>query len=347
MHESRFSCFFSSLQSCKDEKCLKSIYRTMRCLIDQMFSQLSPSNASWDRHVTAWNHDNKISGPLRLTIAFFLVLANLLMMIGIWKTNDKKLSISKKMYFSSAVCGILTGLTMPFHTLSLLKLENVCLYEYISETILTFTVCLDFGKLISIGIVRFISLKWPLKRLVTKKILFVIWFMEIALAVISSFSSFVGLAAAADTSVIKLKQQYILIYGLTSGGCILLTFMLTFLLWLTLQKKPTIVNNTGDRYKKKASSRILIIALAWIACNIPLCILCFVIMFESPEKDYMKNPLLISRRLIMWNWFISLVILYSGLNSCIYMWMDKKIVVFYKSCYKRRVWSKTYEIKRK
>ena len=315
----------------------------MRCQIDNIFIHLSPSNASWDRHVTAWDNDNKISSPLRLTIAFFLVVANLLMMIGIWKTNDRKMSIPKKMYFSSAVCGILTGLSLPFYTFSMLNLENGCLYEKISDAILNFTVFLDFGKLISIGIVRFISLKWPLKRLVTKKILFVIWFMEIAVAAASTFLYSYGGLAAVDTSFIKMYQNFTRFYGLTSGGCILLTFMLTLLLWLTLQKKPTIVNNTVAGYKKKASKRIVIIAFAYIACNIPLCIICFVI-FESPEKDYIKDPLLISRRQIMTNWFYSLVTLYSGLNSCIYMWMDKKIVVFYKSCYRRRVLSETYEI---
>ena len=322
----------------------------MRCLADGLVSQLSPSNASWDKHVAAWNLGNKLTSPFRLTLAFFLVLSNLLMLIGIWKTKDGKMSIPRKMFFSSGLCGLLTGLTFPFYTAGGL-LENGCMYESVSDKILSFTVFLDFGKLISIETVRFVRLKWPLKRIVTGKTLLVIWFLEIIVTSVVAYFGEVVLLTDAQMSHMEMFRVYIEIFGITSGSCIFLTSILTSILWVNFRMELTTTNlssNNPDigvsaKRKNKAVNRLAAIALVYIVCNIPICVLCFVI-FVSSEDKYAKEPMVFSINVILANWFYSLANLYSGLNSCIYMWMDRKIVAFYKSCFKKRVFSGTYDI---
>ena len=293
----------------------------MKCLADQLFLQLSPSNTTWNSHMTAWRYDSVLSEPFRLIISLLLMISNTMMMIGMWKTKNRKMSIPKKMYFSSAICGLVTGLTLLFYTLSMLGVDNRCMYERISDMVLTIVLFLDYAKLLSIGIVRFISFKWPFKRLVTGKVILIFWFTEITFACVSWFFD-ENIERKEKVSAVKMYLKFMKITGLTSFAYILLTLILTFMLCMVLdEKNPAIQSNAtyvADRImakKRKAVKRLVALGTIYVIC---------------------KNPMLLSRRLITVDWFYSIFTLYSVLNSCIYMWMDKKIVLVYKTCYKKR-----------
>ena len=313
----------------------------MKCLADQLFLQLSPSNTTWNSHMTAWRHDSILSEPFRLIISLLLMISNTMMMIGMWKTKNRKMSIPKKMYFSSAICGLVTGLTLLFYTLSMLGVDNRCMYERISDMVLTIVLFLDYAKLLSIGIVRFISFKWPFKRLVTGKVILIFWFTEITFACVSWFFD-ENIERKEKVSAVKMYLKFMKITGLTSFAYILLTLILTFMLCIVLdEKNPAIQSNAtyvADRImakKRKAVKRLVALGTIYVICNLPLSVMCFIVHGTS-EMEYIKNPMLLSRRLITVDWFYSIFTLYSVLNSCIYMWMDKKIVLVYKTCYKKR-----------
>ena len=317
----------------------------MKCLADRLVKHVSPSNISWNNHVITWNRDTNIITPSRLTIAIFLVISNTMMMVGMCKTKNKKMSIPKKMYFSSAICGLVTGLTLPFYTLSMLRENQGCIYEHISDLILNFTAFLDYGKLMSIGVTRFISLKWPFRTLVTGKTLFSIWLFEIIAATSSTALMFGFIGHQSDP--ITIFKIFSKVFGFTSGACIILTAILTLILWISFRMEQGFISNDGhqeiNKRKNKAVVRLIVTASAYIICNIPLCLMCFIVNGTS-EKGYIKDPMLLSRRLLMINWFFSIVSLYSGLNSCIYMWMDKKIVLFYRTCGRNIINNRSFKV---
>ena len=331
----------------------------MKCMIDlvarELFSsnaswELFPSNASWNEHVSMWRQATRYIAPMRLTIALFLIVSNLVMIVGIWKTtrrsDNSRMSIPKKMFFSSAVCGLFTGLVVPNYEASEL-IENGCVYQSVSDGLLNFSNFLDFGKLISIGIVRFVILKYPLNRIVTGQTLYAIWMIEAVFAAAITSYGFV-LFSAAKTDIVSLHRIYINVYGIVSGCCMVLTVTLSLLLWINFRKELTVLQGNTRKHRaaraNKAVKRLLAIALVYMVCNLPICVLSLTLVATATE-EYLRDPLSFSRIYLLANWFYSLVIFYSGLNSCIYVFMDKRILAYFKSLCLRDVSTEDYRLR--
>ena len=318
----------------------------MKCLANGILKELSSSNATWSEHLEIWNYESKYISALMYFIAFFLLLSNSMMMVGIWKTKDGKMSIPKKMFFSSAVCGLVTGLVLPLYGMSEI-VNNGCIYQLITTTILNFAMAMDFTKLISVVIVRFIFLKYPLSNIITDKVLYGIWFIEAAATVTATAtaSSINLLMLSGGLNILKYFRIYQQMYGSCAALYCLIMVVLTTNLVLILRKRTALAqpqlesntneNNMSNRNKQQAVKRLVSIASVFMCCNIPFSTLCFV-MIGISDEEYLEKPLLMSRMVILTNWAYSLNALYCGINSSIYMFMDKRIVTFFKRTIKRQ-----------
>ena len=307
-------------------------------MADLIAKQLS-TNASLEEHTEIWKQENDFIAPIKLVIALFLISSNLMMLVGIWNTKNGNMSIPKMMFFSSAMCGLATGLFLPSYVVSGF-IEDGCIYQTVSDVALNLANFLDFGKLISIGIVRFITLKYPLKPIATRKNIYAIWIIEFIFAASVALYGFFIFFSGSD--IVALHRVYNRVYGIVSGSCILVTLILSALLLKTFWKQPTLLR-TNNPYNsrvgktKKALKRLLAIASVYMVCNLPITILCFLL-----ETYPIDDLLSFSKILILINWFYSLALLYSGINSCIFMHSDRKILMLFKACIQRKKHTDNY-----
>ena len=317
----------------------------MKCLINSLMRELSSSNATLSEHLEKWNYESKCISALMCFVGSFLLLSNSMMMVGIWKTKDGKMSIPKKMFFSSAVCGLVTGFVLPLYGMSEI-VNNGCIYQSIVTTILNFAMAMDFTKLISIVIVRFVFLKYPLRSIITDKVLYGIWFIEATATVTATVTASLinVLVLAGGLNILKYYRIFLKIYGSCAALYLLIMVILTTNLAVNLLKETVLVQpqlesntneNKSNRNKQQAVKRLISIASVFMCCNIPFCTLCFV-MIGISDEEYLEKPLLMSRMVLLTNWIYSLNALYCGINSSIYMVMDKEIVTFFKRTLKRQ-----------
>ena len=305
----------------------------MKCLINNLMREISPSNETWTEHIEIWNFESRYILAVMCLVASFLLLSNSMMIVGILKTRDGKMSIPRKLFLSTSVCGIITGLVLPIVGTSGF-INNGCLVEYISTAILNFSMAMDFTKLISIAVVRFLLLKYPLKNIVTDRFLYGVWLAE-AVAVIAASSINLTVQDASSMSYMETYRTMVWTYGTCSSAYLVIMIFLTWKLissfrsWQRKVHPGFTATNKGNNHKqRKAVKRLVLIAFVFVCCNVPFNVLCFVIIGFS-DATYSEKPLLLSRMALLSRWVYSFNSLYCGLNSCIFMLMDKRILTLY------------------
>lgn len=277
-------------------------------------------------HTTKWKYQQQFQIPLRVAISVFLLITNTLNIIGIKATN-KYLSLPRKLFVLSSFLGIMAGTVSPINSCIGLFTEN-CLNEVLTDSILVFLLSADFAILLVINLVRFFTLKAPLKRL--NRVL-----VGIMLAVGFSISIVFGaLFYYLYHGTIHPSYYYRMHWfclGMFTTLCMVSCLILMVLLWYMLRRriKHFPQNNTVFiQQHKRSVKRLISINLLYICFNFPISTMCFNLVNitgDAATQNQLSNELLILSA------FYSFCLIYSGVSCIVYMCWDTKILVFYKN----------------
>jgi len=247
----------------------------MRCLSENLM-RIYFNITSNPQHHLAWEQQQLYQRPFRICVSIFLFISNSLIIIGIVNTN-KKLSIAKRLFVYSSVTGVFTSAMSPINSYISLISEN-CLNEFVSDSILIFLLTFDFCILLIIGIVRYIYLTSPLRRISRQSI---------------KISFTIGFAIALVMGVLFLclhtsdfpeyfYRMHWLFLGVFTQFCMLCCIVLIGSLWYMLHKNTTILRYNGSsqgsaQFKNhhKAVKRLILMNILYILCNFPMSVTCF------------------------------------------------------------------------
>ena len=253
----------------------------------------------------------------------FLIISNVIMINGIWKTN-LKLKLSHKLYIYQCILGLFDGFFMlPLYLLTKI-LENevrcsialLALFGIIHQSLLELTTL----ALLSISRYYRISFHFSFSG---KRVIFVY---------ILTYAFTIGIASTMvwyrSTSDIKLLS-YISI-GLCIMNFMLQTIIVSaniFLLKYVKQiGKENTVNNINIDYQKHAIKTILLLSISLIICAFPTVIIVFISSYQRLKEG---SDLRVTHAYLQLSYIVFM--LFSGINSVIYIFRSKEIIVYYKA----------------
>jgi len=294
----------------------------MKCftfhLLEVFFDQ---ENRSWvDEHNQLWDGQRNYDISAKLATSVFLILTNGLMIFGIINTN-KKLHLVKKLFLYSSAWGVVTGLIVPYYA-SVDFFSDSCLHEAIGYAVLMFVFFIDFLTLLTIGMVRFMALRYPLKQFRNHNVYVWLAVEFIAAACISVIGQ---LAFTSNTK--KVHTINWLSYGIFTSVCMCLSTILIITLKCTLHNNSL---STDPKYlskQRRAVYRLFSIGLIYVVCTIPTSSTLLYIGIHLLRKP--SHAIQLSREIVLVKWFYNICISYSGFNSVIYIGWDKKIKKYY------------------
>ena len=294
----------------------------MKCFTSHLLETFfGEGNTSWvEEHNQLWKEQRRFDISAKFILSIFIKTTNGLMIFGILKTN-KKLNLVKKLFLYSAICGTLTGLTIPYYA-SANILFNVCFHEAIGEIVLSFLFFTDFLNLLTIGVIRFKTLRYPLKRIRTCTV-FVWLAVEFIAAVCLSVAYYITYTSGTSS----LHKTYWICNGIFTVICICLSTLLITKLRCTLHKSLLSTDPNYLKKRQKAVNRLFWIAFVYIIFTTPM-----TLAFLYVGINFLQIPssaIQFSHELVFFSWCYNIFIGYSGFNSLIYICFDEKIKNYY------------------
>ena len=257
------------------------------------------------------------------TIMIFLIISNVLMIHGIWKTNFT-LKLSHKLYLFQCILGLFDGVfILPLYLLTqILENEVRCsialltLFGIINQSLLELTTL----ALLSISTYYRISYHFSFSG---KRVIFV-YILTYAFTVCSASI----MAWCRSISDIKLLS-YIAI-GLSIMNFMLQAIIVSaniFLLKYVRQiGKENTMNNINIDYQKHAIKTILLLSISLMICTFPTVI---TVCISSYQRLNEENDLRVPHAYLQLSYIVFM--LFSGINSVIYIFRSKEIIVYYKT----------------
>ena len=207
-------------------------------------------NKSWvAEYDSLWKDQRRYNISAKFIISLFIITSNGLMIFGILKTN-KNLNLVTKLFLYSSICGTLTGLTIPYYASAEIFFD-VCFHKTIGEIVLTFLFFTDFLNLLTIGMIRFKALRYPLKRIQPRNV-FVWLFVEFLAALCLSVISHIAFTTKTSTA----QKVYWTGFGISMLICVCLSIFLIAKLRCTLHKNSLSSDPNYLINRKKAVDRL-------------------------------------------------------------------------------------------
>ena len=188
---------------------------------------------------------------------------------------------------------------------------------------------MDFGNLFSVGFIRFISIKYPLKRISNKSI-YLIWLLEVICA--AAMTQFGYLVSFSFGKTKPTLEAYFFSYASILILCAVICLMWNLTLWQTLRKSSRLsMDNNVYQKHKKASNRLIVFNIVYIICGLPFAVMLFVmisklIRIDANTDDWIEQSMSLVKYFRMLILSYEFHVVYSGLNAIIYVWFDRKIM---------------------
>ena len=249
-----------------------------------------------------------------LAICFiFITIVNIFLIIGL-KSAYAKLTLSKKLFLYLSASDLVTGLVaIPYQTLMVIYgTKASCFQVHLQSFTNTFTPGFSMFTILTISIARYISVTKPtfFRRNANSSWVSVYMFGQVVVAAAAS----VWYATA--TTSIQLGSYLVFVTALcvfVIGGSIVLNVFL----FLKLRSSQ---DSTKKDYQKEVIKTLIIISVILSICFLPNGIV-FALVGYYIMADV--NNLELYTKLIPWVYVP--ILLNAGLNSCVYIWRDKKI----------------------
>ena len=300
-------------------------------LIKMQNLTIKDTGSIWEKHFTSLILSHSL-------LSIFLITSNLVVIVGLVKTCGE-MKFPHKLFLCSSICGMLTGLLIPFMLLMSLFIQGNDLFDGIVNIVYNIILYCEKEFLITTAVIRLISVKWPhyhvkkrnQKRIIVCEVVFLIFLVPPG----SIFTS-------ENDGTLWLAQ-----------GCIFLFVLLVVTILVVLCIKILLDRPSLNQLKADTSSsskrdynrvwkpiiRILTIQIAFIITHLPIT----VYSYYMTDQLLFKDSLLIQQTIedsvnveIMALWLYMLSEFYSGLNACLYMVQCKQIRQFYRQKILRR-----------
>ena len=308
----------------------------MRCIGSRLmhaffYNASSPSAAEDDEnnialHTTKWEQQQQFQIPFRVAISVFLLITNTLNIIGIKATN-KYLTIPRKLFVLSSVIGIMVGAVSPINSCIGLFTKH-CLNEVLTDSILVFLLSADFAILLIINLVRFFTLKAPLRRL-NRVLVGGMLAGGIIISIVFGTLFFYLYHGATHPSHYYRMHWFCL--GVFTSFCMICCLILMIMLWYMLRKRIKYFPQNSTLFVKRhqrSVKRLISINLLYICFNVPMSKMCFHLVNITGDVATQNQ---LSDELLIFSAFYSLCLIYSGVSCIVYMCWDAKILVLYKN----------------
>ena len=265
-----------------------------------------------------WAEHHHYLSITHIILAFFLIFSNSAVIMGLIKTKrSNEIKIPQKLFILSAVCGLLSGVSLPLAFFAPMFIVDVCMFEGILEMMYGIVLMCEAQFMITLSITRLISVKRPFFEIKWKNVRLVI-IGEIALSVLIGVSM-----------VFFSGNEFFMwvLQGVFSFLWLILMLVLALIsvfIVLTRSNRSLSGNmkasNRLDYNRRwKPIIRIATIQIAYILCNLPLTVSSLTFILTTPSGLQEMSLEEITRHEIITIWMYALVDFNHGLNACLYM----------------------------
>jgi hypothetical protein len=298
----------------------------MECLYEATIASYFPDldNRTSTIVKNYWHEQKFFLATFQFFIALFLLFSNMLVIIGLFKTN-RTLRMSQKLFIVSASVGVTQSVVIPYYAVANF-LPNRCLHESIGDAVLNMLIVMDFEALLTLGVIRFISLRSPLTRIKDRTV-YVILVLELLFALLVatySFFSFNSLSPVEFFPIIWLFIGTFLTVCICCG-----TLLIVALMHVLTKHTKALRSKESFRNHSKAVKRLVSIQAIYIAFSLPVAAFCLHFGFQLSKPAISLKPTRTAKELLFIIWLFPISVLYSGFNSWIYMIKSKQISRYY------------------
>ena len=257
------------------------------------------------------------------TIMIFLIISNVIMINGIWKTNFT-LKLSHKLYIYQCILGLFDGLVMlPLYSLTqILENEVRCSIALLTLFGIIHQSLLELTTLALLSISRYYRISYHFS-FSGKRVIFVYML---------TYAFTVGIACIMVwyRSISDIKLLSYISIGLCIMNFMLQTIIVSanilLLKYVRQIGKENTMNNINIDYQKHAIKTILLLSISLIICAFPTVI---TVCISSYQRLKEGNDLRVTHAYLQLAFI--LFTLFSGINSVIYIFRSKEIIVYYKA----------------
>ena len=272
-------------------------------------------------------------GSILMTIFICIMacnlIANTLMMIGLWKTK-RRFSRPQKLYFSLCISDILVGvLNVPLNITTMIKQNISCTVLAVQLFIGSFAIHLGMLIMLSIVIDRYL--------LITKTRFYNVHIEYQSIVIFLAVTTVIAFASGIPYVLISLssqKQMGIILFS-TATGTLLIIICMTTLNYLLIKhvtktEKET-SRNTGvqAKYTRRTTKIVIILSMIMIVCYLPaaICRLFQGIYAYREESETVLTYFTL--------WTYPLVLFNTTINSVVYIRRTIAINDYYKNSIKQ------------
>jgi len=263
-------------------------------------------------------------------LMLLILLTNSLMIIGIWKTNRKLTRIHKILIYTSSTDLIVGIFAIPYLIASRMLNKSTCLNDIIAISVGVVVSEESHQTILTLSIMRYVSLKSPFKRLRDSTIIKVV-IMQLFISIVKS-TIYSYLVNNNNTftinNIVWITIEWVIV-GLLRTTCILSAVIFNLLSRQTLLYK-TCIQQTSQHLERQqtAVKRLLMISIYNIVCYSPASFYQVYAGIVSITES--SNLLDISLRMLNLEILYPIMLLSPALNSLVYIIWDKRILKYYK-----------------
>lgn len=223
------------------------------------------------------NRFDDVWNPIIYTVlGLIIVVINLIIIIGIWKTN-KKFSLSNKLFILWSIFDLLTGIVViPMELLEILRpFSEVCSTYAITMFLVSVTNGFNTSTFILISIIRNLLIRAPLRNIRTRNVVFA---SAISLSIVLAKSSITFLTYSQKYTSFGLLLVYWMLMPAWLCLEILMLVSLNTLSQVSLTRNSKLRKtmklgtaapiNTRSGYERKAVNTLLLISLSYSLCHV-------------------------------------------------------------------------------
>ena len=252
-------------------------------------------------------------------LAFFLIVPNSAVILGLVKTSRNGVKIPQKIFILSSSCCCLIGISyfVPVFI-------DSCTLEYILEMAYSWILMCESEFMLTLSVTRLISVKWPffeiewktMKKIIIAEIVFALS-IPVAMFFING-----------NDFLAWLIQGLLFLIWLVVMFC--LACMSIYCVLSRSRDRGLRANVAASRqdYNRiwKPIIRLATIQTAYVLCHLPLTVFSFA---HIPAKQQTMSLEETTKNKIITLWLYTLMDFYNGLNACLYMAQSVEIRSYY------------------
>jgi len=296
------------------------------------FKDFNKSQFSLGKNLDIMESSSPGLTALSISITLYVMMSNIMLIYGLYKTN-RKLTLTKKLFVYLS-CVDLILIIVSFIITTVIYYGNNLSYNirFAFTSISMSLGLLSFEIFWTISTIRYLSIKKPLLQINTLFVNLALT-LEFLLVVLFGNFHFISTRQTNATSLMVMNVLLTIVY--TIGLPFVLTLNMKACSILRFCRKKVDNGNFSSsngtdpivKRKRKAAKTLFIISIFYLICNLPLILFTSWKTLEEILGNYVFSP-----QHFKWMSYILWVMLVNtGVNATIYIIHSKKIRCYYKS----------------